>query len=266
MYRHLPSRPKPAIPWARGRPFVLAVVALILLYPLLGLLAPIGRWQWRASHLGSALGTSFVLTGIALGCVVLAGTPIAWSLRSASRRLRLWFEAAILLSVLMPPLALGLLLMLAFGPMTPAGDFLLRLGIPTSNSTAAFIATQFYASFGYYLLAATAAFDAVPPELEHSAALLGLKPWQVFLRITLPLARLGLATAMSLAFVRALGEFGAIMVTSYYPHGMPVQLWVNLQDSGLPAVMPLLVIFLLTALPLPWALQVLSRRRTHAEL
>ncbi|MHB8253746.1 MAG: ABC transporter permease subunit [Acidiferrobacter sp.] len=248
--------------WART--FALICAALILLYPLFGLLAPVGDWQWHSSHTGRALATSFALTGAALVFVVLVGTPLAWSLRSTPRSLRLGFEAAVLLSVLMPPLALGLLLVLAFGPTTPVGAFLLSLGIPTSNSAIAFIATQVYASFGYYLLAATVAFDSVPKELEQSGALLGLKPWEVFRRITLPLARLGLATAMSLAWVRALGEFGAIMVTAYYPHGMPVQLWVNLQDGGLPAVMPLLAVFLLTALPLPWALHLFSQQRSHA--
>lgn len=235
-----------------------------MLYPLFGLIAPVGHWQWRNSHIGSALATSFSLTALALALVVITGTPLAWSLRVAPKPLRSAFEAVVLLSVLMPPLALGLLLILAFGPETPVGRVLLHLGLPSSNSAPAFMATQVYASFGYYLLAATAAFEGVPHELEQSGALLGLTSFGVFRRITLPLARLGLATAASVAWVRALGEFGAIMVTSYYPHGMPVQLWVNLQDQGLPAVLPLLVIFLLSALPLPWALHFFSRRRSHA--
>jgi len=66
------------------------------------------------------------------------------------------------------------------------------------------------------------------------------------------------------AWVRALGEFGAVLVTSYYPAGMPVQLWANLQTYGLAGVMPLLIIFVLTALPLPWIVHVLAQRREHA--
>jgi molybdate/tungstate transport system permease protein len=45
---------------------------------------------------------------------------------------------------------------------------------------------------------------------------------------------------------------------------MPVQLWVDLQSFGLPAVMPLLVIFLAVALPLPWLAHVLAQRRSNA--
>ncbi len=246
------------------RTLALCLTALFLLYPLWGLASPVGPWRWDTSGLPSALATSFGLTGVALAIVVAIGTPLAFSLRGAARSTRVAFEAVVLLSVLMPPLALGLLLALAFGPATALGGLLLRLGIPTSNDSAAFVATQVYASLGYYLLGARAALEAVPRELEQSAALLGLAPRKVLWRITLPLARLGLAAALSLAWVRALGEFGAIMVTAYYPHGIPVQLWVDLQDQGLPAVLPLLVVFLLTALPLPWALRLLAGTRDYA--
>jgi len=109
-----------------------------------------------------------------------------------------------------------------------------------------------------------AALDAVPVMLQKQAALLGLTPMRVFLRITLPLAKLGLAVSLSIAWVRAIGEFGAVVITAYYPSGMPVQLWVNLQSFGLPAVMPLLVVFLAVALPLPWLIHVLAQRQRHA--
>jgi molybdate/tungstate transport system permease protein len=66
---------------------------------------------------------------------------------------------------------------------------------------------------------------------------------------------------VSIAWVRALGEFGAVIITAYYPSGMPVQVWINLQNAGIPAVMPLLVIFLLTALPLPWLIHILAGQR-----
>ena len=241
------------------------VFALALLYPLAGLFVPLGEWQWDDSVPGStaaAVRTSLSLTGIALMLDILLGTPVAWYLaRHHGRDTTVW-EAAVLISILMPPLALGLLLSLAFGPQTPLGAWLLRVGILTSNSAVAFTATQVYVSIGYYVVAARAALAAVPSDLELTAGLLGMRPWQVFHRVTLPLARLGLAAALSLAWVRALGEFGAVVVTAYYPAGMPVQIWVNLQDAGMPAVMPLLLMFLLTALPLPWLIHLLAQRRS----
>jgi len=237
---------------------------LALLYPLIGLCAPVGHWQWDGSIPGStasAVRVSLALTGVALLFDVILGTPVAWYLARHTGRDKTVWEAAVLISVLMPPLALGILLSLAFGPTTAPGAWLLRMGLPTANSPLAFATTQVYVSIGYYILAARAALAAVPIELERIAALLGLRPWQVFRRVTFPLARLGFAAALSLAWVRALGEFGAVIVTAYYPSGMPVQIWVNLQDAGMPGVMPLLVVFLLTALPLPWMIHLLAQRR-----
>jgi molybdate/tungstate transport system permease protein len=238
---------------------------LALLYPLVGLGAPVGAWQWNGSIPGStasAAETSLFLTTIAIVIDVVCGTPVAWYLAHSAGRDRIAWEAAVLISVLMPTLALGILLSLAFGPQSALGEWLLRIGVPTSNSPVAFVVTQVYASIGYYIVAAHAALAAVPRDLERTAALLGSPPWQVFRRVTFPLAKLGLAAALSLAWVRALGEFGAVVITAYYPSGMPVQIWVNLQDAGMPAVMPLLVVFLLTALPLPWLIHLLAQ--THS--
>jgi len=139
-----------------------------------------------------------------------------------------------------------------------------RYGVFMTNNVLAFVVTQIYVGMGYYVLGAVAAIDAVPIRLQQHAALLGLTPARVFLRVTLPIARLGLAVALSIAWVRTIGEFGAVVVTAYYPSGMPVQLWVNLQSFGLPAVMPLLIMFIAVALPLPWLAHVLAQMRRHA--
>lgn len=228
--------------------------ALALLYPLCGLFAPVGGWQWTEDirrPTVDSVRVSLGLTGIAMMIVLVLGTPVAVYIAKAGTRERLWWQAVLLLSILLPPLALGILLSIAYG------------GTRLTNTPLAFVATQVYVSIGYYVLGAVAAFDGVPRMLEKHAALLGHRPWNVFWTISFPLARLGLAVALSIAWVRALGEFGAVVVTAYYPAGMPVQLWVNLQSFGLPAVMPLLAIFLLTALPLPWIVHLLAQRR-HA--
>jgi len=229
------------------------VFALVLLYPLSALFTQVGSWRWDADVANPSLASirvSLGLTSLAMLIVVLLGTPVAIYIARRGVRERLWWQAVFLLSILLPPLALGILLSITFGRVT--------------NSPAAFVGTQVYVSIGYYVLGAVAAFDSVPVMLEKHAALLGQPPSAVFWRVTFPLARLGLAVALSVAWVRALGEFGAVVVTAYYPSGMPVQLWVNLQSFGLPAVMPLLLIFLVTALPLPWAVHLLAQRRPHA--
>src|SRR6202158_6589578 len=151
-----------------GRLAMLAFT-LVLLYPLLGLSAPVGAWQWDGSIPGStasAVRTSLLLTALALLIDVLLGTPVAWYLSHPRGCDGTLWEAAVLISVLIPPLALGILLSLAFGPQTALGGWLLRIGVPTSNSPTAFVATQVYVSIGYYILAARAAIAGVPRDLE----------------------------------------------------------------------------------------------------
>jgi molybdate/tungstate transport system permease protein len=226
------------------------IFSLALLYPLAGLFAPVGAWRWNQAGTLDAVQVSLVLTAIAMVIVVVLGTPMALYVARCSPRERVWWQGALLASVLLPPLALGILLSLAFGAKF-------------ANTSLAFVVTQVYSSIGYYVLGAVAALERVPPALEVQAGLLGHDPWSVFWRVTYPIARLGFAVALSIAWVRALTEFGAILITAYYPAGMPVAIWTNLESFGLPAVMPLMIVFLLTALPLPWLAHVLAQRKAH---
>src|SRR5579864_5411283 len=178
-----PSRRRSAVRTAWWGRLAMLAFTLALLYPLLGLGAPVGTWQWDGSIPGStasAVRTSLLLTALAILIDVLLGTPVAWYLSHPRGRDSFIWEAAVLISVLMPPLALGILLSLAFGPQTAVGRWLMRIGVPTSNSPAAFVATQVYVSIGYYVLAARAALAAVPQDLERVASLLGSPPFEVF--------------------------------------------------------------------------------------
>jgi len=254
-----------ALTWA-GRAGV-ALFAIGLLYPFTALMSDVGPWQWNPEVRGPALNSlrvSLLWTGLAMLIIVVVGTPVAAYIARCRTRERLLWQAVLLVPILLPPLALGILLSLAFGPYGAAGRVIERYGVFMTNNVLAFVVTQIYVGMGYYVLGAVAAIDAVPIRLQQHAALLGLTPARVFLRVTLPIARLGLAVALSIAWVRTIGEFGAVVVTAYYPSGMPVQLWVNLQSFGLPAVMPLLIMFIAVALPLPWLAHVLAQMRRHA--
>ena len=244
-----------------------ALFAAALLYPFTALFARVGPWQWDSDVRAPALSSvrvSLLLTGLAMAVIVAIGTPVAAYIARCRPRERLVWQAILLIPILLPPLALGILMTLAYGPYGSVGAWLEHYGVAMTNTPTAFVTTQVYVGMGYYVLGAVAALDAVPVMLQKQAALLGLTPFRVFLRVTLPLSRLGLAVALSIAGVRAIVEFGAVVVTAYYPSGMPVQLWVNLQSFGLPAVLPLLVVFIAVALPLPWMIHVLAQRRRHA--
>jgi len=220
---------------------------------------------WRSFHLSQTDLGSVAVSGLdsalALAIIVALGTPAAYWLARRRFRGKMLAEIALLLPLLAPPLAMGVLLATIYGPYGWLGGPAAGLGIRLVNTPAAFVLAQVYAAAPYYIVTARAAFANVPAELEQVSLTLGRSRARTFLSITLPLARMGLAAGLALAWVRAIGEFGIAVLLAYFPKGIPVELWTNLQDSGIDAVYPLLWALLLVALPLPLVLGLVARRK-----
>ncbi|MCL6441854.1 MAG: hypothetical protein K6T83_00065 [Alicyclobacillus sp.] len=65
--------------------------------------------------------------------------------------------------------------------------------------------------------------------------------------------RPGLIVGLTLAFARAIGAFGAVIVVAYYPKTLPVSICIALQEQGLLSAMPLALLVIIIALPTPLA-------------
>jgi len=197
---------------------------------------------------------------VTLGVLVLLCTPLAWML--ARGRLpfpRVW-EAGVLASLLLPPLVIGLLLIFLVGPYTPIGQILAHLHQSATNTFLALVIAEVYESAPYYVLGAQAAFAGVDRRLEQQAGLLGDRPRRVFRRVTLPLAAPGLAMSLSVAWARAMGAFGAVVIIAYHPFGIPMQIYTTLQETGLASALPFALVLVVVALPLPLAAYIWSAR------
>jgi molybdate/tungstate transport system permease protein len=242
----------------------LAVPALLLL--ALPFITLICVTPWHGFHLAygdwDSVATSLGLSGISIPLIILLGTPLAlWLARTASP-MRHWMEIMVLIPLLTPPLALGILLVSVYGPYGALGSVIGRIGISVTNNAGAFVIAQIYGALPYYVISARTAFEAVPTAVEDAAKVLGAPPWQILFRLTLPLARQGLATGLAIAWVRVIGEFGIVLVFSYFPQGIPVKLYINLQNDGIDAVYSLLWLLLVVTLPFPlWCLA--SARRSQ---
>ena len=197
---------------------------------------------------------------ITLAVLLLLGTPLAWKLAQGTLPFpRIW-ETGVLLSLLLPPLVIGLLLIFMVGPYTPIGELLGHFNLSATNTFLALVIAEVYESAPYYVLGAQAAFSAVEPGIQEQAALLGDRPARVFRRVTLPLAAPGLAMALAVAWARAMGAFGAVVIIAYHPYGIPLQIWTTLQETGLPTALPYALVLLVVALPLPLAAYIWSAR------
>jgi molybdate/tungstate transport system permease protein len=203
---------------------------------------------------------------ITLGVLLLLGTPLAWALARGNLPFPRVWEIGVLASLLLPPLVVGLLLIFMIGPYTVIGQWLAHFNLATTNTLLALVIAQVYEAAPYYVLGAQAAFASVDPRLEQQAALLGDRPLRVFRRITVPLAAPGMAMALAVAWARAMGAFGAVVIIAYHPTGLPLEIWTTLQETGLPSALPFALVLLVVALPLPiaayiWSARARGRRR-----
>lgn len=244
------------------------VVWLALLGPVVALLAHLSpATVSRALSAPGALvplETSLAASALALGVLLVLGTPLAWLLaRGRLPAPRAW-EVGILVPLLMPPLVIGLLLVFMVGPFSPLGDALGHLGLSATNTFFALVLAELYEAAPYYVLGAEAAFASVDARLEEVAGLLGDRPARVAHRVTLPLAAPGLALALATAWARAMGAFGAVIIVAYHPYGLPMQIWTTLSETGLASALPYALVLVVAALPLPvlaytWSARARSR-------
>jgi molybdate/tungstate transport system permease protein len=241
-----------------------AVIWVALLGPVITLLAHLS-WSQISAALSVPGALDPLVTSVESGVITLAvllllGTPLAWKLARGSLPFPRFWEAGVLCSLLLPPLVIGLLLIFMVGPFTPVGELLGRVHLSATNTFLALVIAEVYESAPYYVLGAQAAFAAVEPAIEEQAALLGDRPSRVARRVTLPLAAPGLAMALAVAWARAMGAFGAVVIIAYHPYGIPLQIWTTLQETGLPTALPFALVLLVVALPLPLAAYIWSAR------
>jgi molybdate transport system permease protein len=122
-------------------------------------------------------------------------------------------DAVFTLPMVLPPTVLGYYLLVIFGQRGWLGPWLeqtfgIRLIFTWQGAAVASAAVAFPLVFK----AARAALEVVDHHLENAARVLGSNEWNVFFRVTLPLAWRGILAGAMLAFARAMGEFGATLM------------------------------------------------------
>jgi len=141
------------------------------------------------------------------------GLPIAVAIAYALARGRFpgraLLDALTHLPLVLPPVATGYALLVLFGQHGPLGGPLAKLGIVFAfRWTGAALAAGIMA-FPLMVRPIRLSIEAIDPEVEEAALVLGARPLARFLRITLPLAAPGLLAGAVVGFAKALGEFGA---------------------------------------------------------
>ena len=159
--------------------------------------------EWQAVALSLRVAFWATLASLPLG-VLTAYALARW--RFPGRQL---LNGLVHLPLILPPVATGYLLLLAFGTRGPLGSLLEDAGIVFAfRWTGAALAAAVMA-FPLMVRAIRLSIEAVDPKLEQASATLGASgPW-VFATVTLPLVLPGIVAGVILAFAKAMGEFGA---------------------------------------------------------
>lgn len=162
---------------------------------------------------------------------------VAWLLTRARFPGRTLFDAFVHLPLVLPPVAVGYVLLLLFGTRGPIGSWLYeRFGIELVFSTAGAALATAVMTFPLMVRAIRIALENVDRGLEAAARTLGAGPIDRFATITLPLMLPGILAGAITAFAASLGEFGAVITfVSNIPgetRTLPLALYTAIQSPG----------------------------------
>ena len=143
-------------------------------------------------------------------------------------------EAVASLPIVLPPTVLGYYLLVSIGRNSPIGrGYEALFGRQLVFTWQAAVLAAAVASLPYCLRTATAAIAAIDAGYEEAARVAGLHGTRLAFIVTLPMAGRGIIAGISLAFARALGDFGTtIMVAGNIPgrtQTMPIAVFDRVQ-------------------------------------
>jgi sulfate transport system permease protein len=203
-------------PRGAGGPLTLGLGTCFLsLMVLIPLAAVVWRSQsdgadafWNAISSPRAVSALELTVGISLAVAAInavMGTLIAWVIvreRFPGKRL---VDALIDMPFALPTIVAGLTMIALYGPKGP-------LGIDVAYTRTGIALALLFVTLPFVVRAVQPVLIELDREVEEAAASLGARPRTIFFRVILPNLRPSILTGVGLAFSRALGEFGSVVL------------------------------------------------------
>lgn len=208
--------------------------------------------------------TLMTATASSLILVVIL-TPFAYAVARLSFPGKNLVLALIDVPIIIPQSVAGIALLKIFGKQQIVGQFVYdSFGIQFDGTILGICLAQIFVSLPFFLKPAIQAFENVPSNLEFAARSLGSAPVGAFFRIALPLALKGVLVGAVIAWGRAAGEFGAVLLIAPSPESVPVLAFNRFQSAGMIETGPLVAAFLLFSLVMFFILQFVTNTiKTH---
>ena len=191
----------------------------------------VGPAELEALRLSLAVAARSVAFSLPLAVLV------AWLLTRARFPGRTLFDAFVHLPLVLPPVAVGYVLLVVFGARGALGGWLRNhFGIELAFTTAGAALATAVMTFPLMVRAMRLSLENINRGLEDAARTLGAGPLDRFASITLPLMLPGILAGAVTAFAAGLGEFGAVITfTSNIPgvtRTLPLALYTAMQSPG----------------------------------
>jgi sulfate transport system permease protein len=189
-------------------------LSLIVLLPLAALVVRAfdGGWDtfWHSVTSRQALDAlqfTLLVSLIVAAINAAFGTLTAWVLVRDRFRGQNVVNALIDLPFALPTIVAGLTLLALYGPTSP-------LGINVAFTKAAVAMALLFVTLPFVVRSVQPVLIELDREMEEAAASLGASPPVVFARIILPNLMPAILSGAALAFARAVGEFGSVVLIS----------------------------------------------------
>jgi molybdate/tungstate transport system permease protein len=196
----------------------------------------------------AALWMSLVTSTLATVVVSLWGIPLAYGLARVNFPGKRWVESLVDVPILVPQSVAGVALILLLGPGSVLGGALDALHLPISGSMAGVIIAQVFVASPFLVKSSMTAFESVPLRLELASRSLGASPAATFWRISLPLASRGILVGATLAWARAISEFGCIVLFASSPVTAPIFVHTEFLRAGASESRPIAILLLVICL------------------
>jgi molybdate transport system permease protein len=221
---------------------------------------------WR--HLASpeiryATQLSLISSSLTAILSVWVAVPVAYLMSRSKWRGKVIVDAILDVPIFLPPMVVGLSLLLLFRQtaLRPLDEWLgIAFQIP------AVILAQFVVASALAIRTLRATFDGISPREETVALSLGASRFQAFARVVIPQAWPGMVTAGTLAWARAFGEFGPVLVFAGTTRGktevLSVSVYLELSRGQVEAAVSVAILMMITAAICLIVVRLVSARRS----
>ena len=172
---------------------------------------------WRLATTAKALSAYKVTLSLALFAATINGCfgfLVAWILVRYNFPGKKLIDSIVDFPFALPTSVAGLTLMTIYNPNGWIGRWASQMGISLMYNRTGIALAMLFVSFPFVVRTVQPVLQALDPELEEAAWSLGASPLKTFWKVIVPPVFPSFLTGITLAFSRALGEYGAVVVVS----------------------------------------------------